>query len=152
MSMELITDSKQFSDYLSEVYKIQDFCKKEKQVEMPVVHEFAPGIYIRTIFMPAGTFVMGKSHKTEHFNIIETGKCKLMMDGEMSIIEAPDRFVSKPGVKKILYIIDDMTWSTVHVTGETDLKKLEAEHVMTEDEEKGMIEYFETLKLTEGQI
>lgn len=150
--MQLVTDPEKFSNYLEEVYAIQDFCKKQEQIEMPVVHEFAPGVYIRTIFMPAGTFVMGKSHKTEHFNIIETGKCKLMMDGEMSIIEAPDRFVSKAGVKKILYIIEDMTWSTVHVTNETDLEKLEAEHVLTEEEEKGMIEYFETLKLREGLV
>jgi hypothetical protein len=33
--------------------------------------------------------------------------------------------VSKAGVQKVLYILTDMTWQTVHVTDETDLEKLE---------------------------
>lgn len=151
MSWGAITASEQFTVYLSEVFKLQDFCKSKDQIEMPVTHEFAPGIYMRTIFMPKDTFVMGKSHKTEHFNIIHTGKCRLMMDGDVQVLEAPAMFVSKPGVKKILMILEDMNWTTVHATTETDLKKLEAEHVLTEEEEKGMIEYFESINLIEGK-
>jgi hypothetical protein len=137
--------------YLKGVYDFQDYCKKQEQIDCPVTHEFAPGVYMRTIFMPKGTFVIGKSHKTEHFNIVHTGKCRLMMDGEVSLVEAPHMFVSKPGVKKILMILEDMNWSTVHPTDETDLEILEAEHVLTEEEEKGMIDYFESLNLIEEQ-
>ena len=43
------------------------------QVECPLKHYFAPGVYLREIFMPAGSVVIGKIHKTEHFNIIQKG-------------------------------------------------------------------------------
>jgi hypothetical protein len=49
-------------------------------------------------------------------------------------------------------ILEDMNWTTVHATDETDLEKLEAEHVLTEEEEKGMIDYFESLNLIDEQV
>jgi hypothetical protein len=99
---------------------------KLKQVECPVKHMFAPGVYLREIFMPAGSIVIGKIHKTEHFNIIESGRCLIRHDdGEVETLQAPLTFVSKAGVQKILYIEEDTVWKTVHVTPETDLVKLE---------------------------
>jgi hypothetical protein len=35
--------------------------------------------------------------------------------------------VSKPGTKRIGYVHEEMVWTTVHVTEETDIEKLEAE-------------------------
>jgi hypothetical protein len=152
MTFGAITATEQFASYFTKVLELQEFCKKEEQIEMPVEHEFAPGVYMRTIFMPVGTFVMGKSHKTEHFNVITTGRCRLMMDGEISEVVAPCKFVSKAGVKKILYILEDMTWTTIHATDETDLEKLEAEHVLTDDEEKGLIDYMKSINKIEHEV
>jgi hypothetical protein len=152
MTFGAITATEQFASYFTKVLELQEYCKKQEQIDMPLVHEFAPGIYARTILMKAGTFVMGKSHKTEHFNVITTGKCRLMMDGEITDVIAPDMFVSKGGVKKILMILEDMTWTTFHATEETDLKKLEEEHVLTEEEEAGMIEYFQSINKIEEEL
>lgn len=96
------------------------------QVELPLTHRFAPGIYLREISMPADTIVIGHEHKTEHFNIVLTGRALVLIDGETHTITAPCTFISKPGVRKTLYIIEDMRWQTVHPTEETDLEKLEA--------------------------
>jgi hypothetical protein len=98
------------------------------QTECPVVHRFAPGVYLREIYMPAGTIVIGKIHKTEHFNILIKGACVIRHDdGRSEELRAPMTFVSKAGVQKVLHILEDMIWQTVHVTPETDLVKLEAE-------------------------
>jgi hypothetical protein len=35
-------------------------------IELPIVHRFTPGLYIREIFMPAGALVTSKIHKTEY--------------------------------------------------------------------------------------
>jgi hypothetical protein len=98
------------------------------QVECPLKHYFAPGTYIREIFMPAGAVVVGKIHKTEHFNIIQRGAVSLIgADGTTQFLRGPVTFVSKAGVQKVLYIHEDTVWSTVHLTDERDLDRLEAQ-------------------------
>jgi hypothetical protein len=118
--MNAVVDLKQKLAYL-----VHEF-KKIDQVDCPVTHRYAPGVYLREIFMPAGSIVIGKIHKTEHFNILLSGSCLLRHDdGTVERLESPRTFVSKAGVQKVLYILTDMTWQTVHVTDETDLEKLE---------------------------
>jgi hypothetical protein len=96
------------------------------QTECPLKHYFAPGVYLREIFMPAKTIVIGKIHKTEHFNIIQKGEVSLIgADGSREVLKGPCTFVSKAGVQKVLYIHEDTVWSTVHLTDERDLEKLE---------------------------
>ena len=99
---------------------------KFPQVECPVKHHFSPGLYMREIFMPAGTIVIGKVHKTEHFNIIVKGAAYIVHDdGSHEELIAPTVFVSKAGVQKVLVITEDMVWMTTHVTEETDVQKIE---------------------------
>lgn len=88
------------------------------QVEMPLEHLFAPGVYYREIFMPAGTFVIGHEHKTEHFNIVLTGRASVLMDGKVHEIVAPCVLKSGAGVRKMLYIHEDMRWATIHPTAD----------------------------------
>ena len=98
---------------------------KMEQVVCPLVHKFAKGMYLREIFMPAGSLIIGHEHTTEHFNIVLSGKARVMINGEVQDIIAPCTFVSKPGVRKVLVILEDMRWATAHVTDETDVGKLE---------------------------
>jgi len=100
-----------------------------EQPECPVVHHFSPGVYVREITMPKDSIILGHRHKTKHLNIISKGKCKLsdIDTKEVTIIEAPCTFESLPGVRKLLYIIEECVWSTVHVTDSTDFKEIEEE-------------------------
>lgn len=96
------------------------------QVECPLKHRFAPGVYLREIFMPKGTFIVGQRHKTEHFNVILKGRARVKIgENEVREIVAPATFVSGPGVRKVLFILEDMVWQTVHPTEEADLEVLE---------------------------
>lgn len=100
--------------------------KTLEQVECPLKHHFAPGVYLREIFMPAGSLIIGKIHKTEHLNLLERGVCEIFHeDGTSEVLRAPLTFVSKAGVQKLLKIHEDTVWKTIHVTEETDLVKLE---------------------------
>lgn len=102
--------------------------RQMEQVDCPLKHHFSPGLYLREIFMPAGTTVVGKVHKTEHFNILMQGACYIVHDdGSREELRAPMVFVSKAGVQKVLYITEDMIWMTTHCSDETDLEKLEAQ-------------------------
>lgn len=125
------------------------------QVECPLKHHFAPHVYIREIFMPAGAIVIGKIHKTEHFNIIQKGCVTLMNeDGTRETLTGPVTFVSKPGVQKVLYIHDDTVWSTVHLTENRDLESLEAELIEPEDYPRfnRTLERLQITKAAEEQI
>jgi hypothetical protein len=104
-----------------------------KQVEVPLEHMFAPGVYARQVEMPADTFIIGHKHNTEHFNIILTGRASVMMDGVIHEIKAPAILKSGVGVRKILYIHETMRWITIHPTDETDVQKLEDMLVVKSD-------------------
>lgn len=99
------------------------------QVECPVTHGFSPGVYLRTIHMPAGTLVIGHKHRTKHFNVILKGSVKVLMDGKLHRLKAPLVFESEAGVRKVLYIEEDCDWATIHATDETDVAKLEEQLV-----------------------
>lgn len=105
-----------------------------EQVPMPLKHYFAPGVYIREIFMPAGAYAIGKIHKTEHFNIIQKGRLRLINeDGTYTEMVGPHTFVSKAGVQKALIILEDTVWCCVHLTNERDLAALEAQLIESDD-------------------
>lgn len=101
------------------------------QVECPVTHNFAPEIYVREIFMPAGTVVIGHKHLTEHFNVILKGKCRVMIGDELKELTAPCTFISGAGSQKVVNVLEDCIWQTVHSNpdNETDVDTLENRYV-----------------------
>lgn len=96
-------------------------------VEMPLTHEFTPGLYIRTIHMPAGTLLTSKIHKTEHPFVITRGRVSVF-DPHGGSVElcAGHRGITQPGTRRVLYTHEDTVWTTFHATTETDPEKIEA--------------------------
>lgn len=116
------------------VQRLQAAVAQFDQVDCPVGHLFSPGLYLRTIVMPADTFVIGKTHATEHPNILISGDVTVWtaQDG-VHRITGPKAWVSGAGVKKVLYTHTDCVWMTAHVTEETDLIELEKRLIIPED-------------------
>ena len=113
------------------IKSLEEEMKALPQVECPVAHFFAPGIYIREIFMPAGTMVIGRIHKTEHFNVLLEGRARVVVDGEVHELSAPCTFVSRSGVSKVLNVIENCRWQTIHANPENlnDVEVLESQLV-----------------------
>jgi hypothetical protein len=98
------------------------------QLEPDIRHHFAPGIYYREIHMPKGAFVLGKIHKTDHLNVISCGKAIVSMNGATpQLVVGPCVIRSGAGVQKMLLILEDTVWATVHTNddNESDLDILE---------------------------
>lgn len=95
------------------------------ETDMPLTHTFSDGIYAREIFMPKGLFIVGHVHNTTHINIVSTGRALVWMNGEMNEVTAPYTFESKAGTRKALFIFEDMFWTTIHRTDETNIEVLE---------------------------
>lgn len=111
----------------AQIARLIAVCSKLPQVAMPVTHHFAPGIYIREIFMPKGAFVIGHRHRTEHFNLILKGSALVWMESEWVRVSAGMTIKSGAGVQKALQIEEDCVWQTVHANpdDETEVFVLE---------------------------
>jgi len=124
--------------------------KKHPQIDFPVTHRFAPGVYLREIFMPKGSIIVGKIHKTEHFNIILTGKVSVFTVEGVEVFEAPHTFVSKAGVQKVVLMHEDCQWQTVHVTDKTEIEDIEKD-VIAENYDDDLISNLTERLLEKGK-
>lgn len=84
-------------------------------IEFPVVHRFTDGMYIRQIFMPKGSLLTSRIHITEHPFTVSLGAASVSIDGkDWEHIVAPCTGITKPGTRRILYILEDCIWTTYH--------------------------------------
>lgn len=99
----------------------------------PVKHHFAPGSYGREMTLPAGLVVVGKIHKHAHINVISKGRVQVFTEQEGVLeLAAPYTFVSSPGTKRVVHVLEETVWTTVHVTDKTDLAEIEREVIATD--------------------
>ena len=112
----------------------QQLSSSPDQIEVPVQHHFAPGVYMRQMDAAAGTLVVSKMHRTEHMNILLKGSLTVATEDGIQLMTAPCVLKSMPGTKRIGYFHEDSSWITVHPTEETDLEKIEQQVIVPDDE------------------
>ena len=93
----------------------------------PLKHSFADGCYIREVSNPKGELLVTKIHKVSHPFFLLKGDMTILMEDGVKRIKAPHYGITPAGTKRIIYCHEDCIFVTVHVTKETDLKKIEAE-------------------------
>jgi hypothetical protein len=90
-----------------------------------VILRFSDGLYLREVKMPAGSFVVGFEHKTEHFNVMLQGHLVMINeDGTTTDFIAPQTFSAPPG-RKIAYIVEDVVWQNIFPANTRDIDELE---------------------------
>jgi len=118
------------NDKRDKIAFIAEEFKKYPQVDCPVTHRFSKGVYLREIFMPKDTIIIGKIHATEHFNILLKGDVTVITAAGQERLKAPYTFISGAGVQKVVYMHTDCIWQTIHVTESTDLEQIEKEVIV----------------------
>jgi hypothetical protein len=123
-----VTDPIQDKSVREKLAYLEQEMKKCPQVEIKVMHHFSKGVYAREIFIPKGTLLTGKIHKTEHMNIISQGDISVLTENGPKRVKAPHTMVSPPGTKRAGYAHEDTVWTTIHanVDDVKDLDQLEA--------------------------
>ena len=90
------------------------FAMPEAHIEIKTTHHFAPGVYMREIFIPKGTCLTGKIHRTEHLNILSQGELSVWTEDGMKRLKASTVIKSQPGIKRVGFAHEDSVWITVH--------------------------------------
>lgn len=119
-----------------QLYALQEAVGSLPEVDCPLQHVFAPGAYARTMFIPAGTVIVGKIHKHAHLNILSQGVVLVVTEteGERQLT-GPLTMVSPPGTKRAVHALTDVVWTTIHLTDETNLEKIEEQVIAKTFEE-----------------
>lgn len=110
-------------------------------LNLPPEHHFAPGMYCRELFMPAGSVIVSKIHKTEHFAVALFGRATVVIGDRREEIVAPKLMRTLPGTERALYIHEDSLWLTFHPTNETDLEKIENAIIAKDHDDPVLLEH-----------
>ena len=96
------------------------------QVDCPVRHHFAPGLYAREITLPAGTALVGAVHTQDSLVILSAGRMRLATDAGSVEIAAPHTLHCKAGAKNAAVALEAAVWTNVfpNPTNETDTDRL----------------------------
>lgn len=92
-------------------------------------HYHLKGVYVRSLFIPAGMMLTGKIHNFESIGILAQGRLRITNGTESIIVEAPYITVDTPGVKRLGYAETDCTFITVHRTDADSVNEIEDELV-----------------------
>ncbi len=134
--------------YPEQLTAFESFSLRLPQVECPVIHHFGPGIYIREVHIPAGSFAVGHAQRYEQLNIMLAGVLAVTDDnGELKIMRAPFIFTGQPG-RKFGYVIEDVIWQNVYATDERDIDVLESTYLDKSDEWTERNEEFRKLRVS----
>lgn len=120
-----LVESRLKSEAWAAIDQLEEEASKLEQVDLPVSHVFTPGLYTRSIYMPAGVKLTSRIHLLEHPFLISKGIVSVW-DGETGWVKltAPYMGITKPGTRRVLLIHEDTIWTTFHVTNETDPDKI----------------------------
>lgn len=100
------------------------------EIDCPLTHRFAHGVYVRELFVPKGTLVVAKIHKHDHISMLMKGTVLVATEeGGVKLLEAPMMIEAPAGTKRVAYACEDIIWATVHPnpTNSQDLEQIEAE-------------------------
>ena len=116
------------------------------QAELVTEHQFSPGMYMRKLYRPAGTLIVGKVHKEPHFFLCAKGEIIAWTESGMKRLQAGDAIESKPGTKRVTLAVTDAIGITIHRTDKTDLDEIEAE--LIEPDPSALFDARNKLKIT----
>jgi hypothetical protein len=110
------------------------------QYEPKTQHYFAHGLYMRTVWSPAGSVIVGKVHKTEHFYAVLSGRVQVTTDSGVVELDAnkdgPQILCCPVGTKRAVVVLEDAWRMNVHRNPDnlTDIDELEEQ--LVEDDEQ----------------
>jgi hypothetical protein len=126
-ALALISNNREIMGTRDELIDVvENIIAHQPQVECLVTHIFTPNMYIREVFVPAGTLLTSKTHKEEHPHVLSKGRIT-MWDGEggQITISAPHTGITKANARRVVLVHEDCVFTTFHVTNKTTVEEAE---------------------------
>jgi quercetin dioxygenase-like cupin family protein len=112
---------------------------------MQTEHHLHGGVYSRKVFIPKGMVVIGAVHKTPHVFICISGEIKVWStEAPVCVMTSGDITESLPGVKRVVFTLEDTVIMTVHRVEALTMDEIEAEIV--EPDPMGKFDFDNRLK------
>jgi hypothetical protein len=118
---------------LAEIERLQHEMMQMPQAELDTEHYFSGGMYCRKLTRPAGTLIVGKVHKKDHFFMCAKGQIIAWSEKGMVTLNAGDVLASKAGTKRVTLAVTDAIGITFHKTNKINLDKIEKELIEPEE-------------------
>lgn len=126
--MTTLAEAKKEDD-LARIETLEGAMLECPQVDVPLDHFFAHGVYIRQGVIPPNVFIVGHEHRFEHVCVLLKGSITLATPDGVETLRAPLTWVAKPG-RKVFFTHEETVMQNVHATTERDLEKVEGELVV----------------------
>lgn len=120
MELQISPLEQSFSINFQNMDDLMDFleikmCELHDTVDREARERMTPNLYTREFRAFKGDLITSLKHKTEHQFILSQGSCAVFTDGEgWKFMEAPFHGHTMPGTRRILYIFEDIVWTTFH--------------------------------------
>jgi len=114
---------------MTPIEKLQAAMLAHQQVEIETHHQFSGGVYARSCVCVAGTLIVGKVHKHDHFVAILKGRVTIADENGSSDYAAPSIIACKAGTKRSLYFHEDAVFANFHRTDAVEIEAAEADLV-----------------------
>lgn len=117
---------KEFGFHRAKVDRLHAHVETLPQVDCPVRHFFAPGLFAREITIPAGVVLIGAVHKTENLAVLSKGRLLLATAAGPVEISAPHTLTVMPGDKNSATALEESVWTNFfpNADDEKDIDKL----------------------------
>lgn len=98
----------------------------ESQQFVPEIrHTFLRGIYMREMFIPRGTVLVGKVHRLDCINLVSRGDISVMTEAGAVRVQAGHQAVSPAGTQKVGFAHEDTIFINVFRTDATDVETID---------------------------
>lgn len=114
-------------------------------LDMRVEHEFVDGMYVRRLHIPAGTLLVGKIHRKDCINFVESGDISVMTEHGARRIQAGFVGTSRAGICKLGYAHADTVFVNVFRTEAETVEAVEQEIACEDFEALGFSQIGEAL-------
>lgn len=108
------TESYNYHDVLDAVEYLM--LKHPDPVKVKTDHVFTPGLYSRTIKVPADTYLISFEHKTEHQFLMSSGQIVIYDENGMVFLQGPFLGKTTAGNRRFAKSITEVVWTTFHAT------------------------------------
>lgn len=93
------------------VERLEEEMTNLPQVDCPVRHYFAPGLFAREITIPKGCVLVGAVHRRDNLAVLSAGKLQIVTDDGTKEISAPMTVSIKAGSKNCAVAVETAVWT-----------------------------------------